>query len=171
MITMQQFLELVEYRITEGSEYGWECYGYDAHCLDSWNGDHDGHSFTIIFDTKTQTVYEVQAHDYANNRAYRYINPDYKTAHDLEASERGVNKNEAWDDLEYVDLETEEDWLQKAEHIFQGWEYDTRVQVPLTLENDELFQLMQLAHEKDVTLNQLVEQILLDEINRRKEEE
>lgn len=171
MITKQQFLELVKYRITEGSEYCWECYGYDAYCLDSWNGDHNGHSFSIIFDTRTQEVYEVQAHDYANNRAYRYVNPAYNAARIAESKERGVDPDEAWDDLRYVDLETEEDWLEKAEHIFEGWEYDTRVEVPLTLENEELFQLMKIAHEKDVTLNQLVEQILLDEINRRKAEE
>ena len=31
MISLKQFMELVEYRITEGSAYTWECYGYDAY--------------------------------------------------------------------------------------------------------------------------------------------
>ena len=77
MITMQQFMDSVNYRITEGSDFGWQCYGPHAYMLDSWNGEQEGYSFTIIFDTKDQTVYEVQAHDYPNNRAYRMINPDF----------------------------------------------------------------------------------------------
>ena len=63
MIDMKEWMELVGYRITEGSDYMWQCYGSNAYALDSWNGDQDGHSFTIIFDTRDQTVYEVQAHD------------------------------------------------------------------------------------------------------------
>jgi hypothetical protein len=77
MITLKEWMELVDYRITEGSDYGWQCYGHDVHMMDSWNGEQDGHSFTVVFDTKTQTVYEVQAHDYVRNRAYRLINPDF----------------------------------------------------------------------------------------------
>lgn len=56
MITLKEFMELVDYRITEGSDYMWSCYGPNAHRLDSWNGDHDGHSVSIIFDTQSQNV-------------------------------------------------------------------------------------------------------------------
>ena len=88
MITLKEWMELVDYRITEGSDYCWDCYGPDAHALDSWNGDQSGHSFCVIFDTKTQVVYEVQAHDYVHNRAYRLINPDFKNQHTDESIER-----------------------------------------------------------------------------------
>lgn len=166
MITLKQFMDIVSYRITEGSEYCWNCYGPDAFCLDSWNGDQDGHSLTIIFDTKTQAVYEVQAHDYQRNRAYRFINPNFKFDHDVESANRGVDADEAWDDLNYVDLEIEEDFLEKARAIVNGDDYDTRVEVPLTLPDDALFRLMQLAHEQDITLNQLIEQLLREHIQR-----
>jgi hypothetical protein len=153
-------MEVVNYRITEGSNYGWQCYGPDAHMLDSWNGSQNGHSFTIIFDTKTQTVYEVQAHDYVHNRAYRVINPDYAKANKKEAKQRGVSRKEAWDDVDYVDLETDEDWLAKAQAIFANEDYDTRVSVPLDIEDDLVFEMMKQAHERDITLNQYVELIL-----------
>lgn len=166
MITLQQFMELTSFRITEGSDYCWGCYGSNAHCLDSWNGEHEGHSLSIIFDTKTQEVYEVQAHDYANSRAYRLINPDYKADFDYESTTRGVNANEAWDDVNYVDLETDEDWIEKAQAIVAGIDYDTRVQVPLTLNDEDLFMLMKMAHEQDITLNQLVENVLREQIER-----
>jgi hypothetical protein len=164
MITLKEWMELVDHRITEGSTYGWHCYGSDAYCLDSWNGDQDGHSLTVIFDTRTQTVYEVQAHDYSRNRAYRLINPDYVTQHSEEASGRGVAKNEAWDDLEYVDLETDGDFMEKAAAIVADQDYDTRVQVPVNFTDDELLQYMKMAHERDITFNQLVEQCLREVI-------
>jgi len=160
MITLKQWMETVNYRVTEGSAYGWKSFGPDAYMLDSWNGDQDGHSFTIIFDTKTQVVYEVQAHDYVHNRAYRVINPDYAKANKKEAKRRNVSRKEAWDDVDYVDLETDEDWLAKAQAIFAGEEYDTRVSVPLDIEDDLVFEMMKQAHEHDITLNQYVELIL-----------
>lgn len=166
MITMQQFMETVEYRITEGSDYQWDCYGHNAYALDSWNGDHDGHSFSIIFDTKTQEVYEVQAHDYKRNRAYRYINPAYKDALLAEANSRGVDAANAWDDLDYVTLETEEDFLNKATAIFDDEEYDTRVQVPVEFTDEELLKYMKMAHERDMTFNQFVEEALKEAIKR-----
>lgn len=160
MISLKQWMETVGYRITEGSDYGWQCYGPNAHMLDSWNGSQDGHSFTIVFDTKTQVVYEVQAHDYVHNRAYRIINPDYAKANKKEAKQRGVSRKEAWDDVNYVDLETDEDWLAKAQAIFANEDYDTRVSVPLDIEDDLVFEMMKQAHERDITLNQYVELIL-----------
>lgn len=160
MITMKEWMELVGYRITEGSAYGWQCYGPDAYALDSWNGEHDGHSFSVIFDTKDQTVYEVQAHDYVHNRAYRMVNPDFAKKMKKEAKRRDVNKDEAWEDVNYVDLDVDDDFIQKCLAIREGEDYDTRVSVPLELEDDQLFDLMKMAHEQDLTLNQLVENIL-----------
>lgn len=160
MITLKEWMEIVDYKITEGSDFGWQCYGKDVHMLDSWNGEQDGHSFTVIFDTKTQTVYEVQAHDYVHNRAYRMINPDFQKKAKKEARKRDVNKNMAWDDVDYVDLEVADDFIQKCLAIKAGEDYDTRVSVPLELDDDILFDLMKMAHEQDITLNQMVEQLL-----------
>jgi hypothetical protein len=160
MITMKEWMELVGYRITEGSDYGWQCYGPNVYQLDSWNGEQDGHSFTIIFDTKDQTVYEVQAHDYVHNRAYRMINEDFAKKMKKEAKRRDVDRNEAWDEVNYVDLEVDDDFIQKCLAIREGEDYDTRVVVPLDLDNDLMFELMKMAHEQDITLNEFVEQLL-----------
>jgi hypothetical protein len=160
MITMKEWMELVNYRITEGSDYGWQCYGPNVYQLDSWNGEQDGHSFTIIFDTRDQTVYEVQAHDYVHNRAYRMINEDYAKKMKKEAKRRDVDRNEAWDEVNYVDLEVDDDFIQKCLAIREGEDYDARVSVPLTLGDDEMFELMKMAHEQDITLNELVERLL-----------
>jgi hypothetical protein len=160
MITMKEWMELVSYRVTEGSAYTWQCYGSDAYALDSWNGDHDGHSFTIVFDTKDQTVYEVQAHDYVHNRAYRMINEDFRKKNKKEAKRRAVNKDEAWEDVDYIDLNVDDDFIQKCLAIAAGEDYDTRVSVPIDISDEDLLQYMKLAHERDVTFNQLVEEAL-----------
>ena len=160
MITMKEWMELVDYKITEGSDFCWNCYGNDAYMLDSWNGEQDGHSFTVIFDTKTQVVYEVQAHDYIHQRAYRMVNDDFRKKLKKEARKRDVDKNTAWDDVNYVDLEVDDDFIQKCLSIKAGEDYDTRVSVPLELDDDMLFDLMKMAHEHDVTLNEMVEVVL-----------
>lgn len=165
MITLKEFMEITNYRITEGSDYGWNCYGPNCYMLDSWNGEQDGHSFTIIFDTKTQEVYEVQAHDYVHNRAYRLINPAYVEAHREAAQHHSALEKQAWDDVNYVDLEVDDDFIQKCLSIREGEDYDTRVSVPIDFTDEELLKYMTLAHERDITFNQLVEEALRAAIN------
>jgi glutaredoxin len=160
MITLKEFMDLVDHRITEGSDFCWECYGPNAYSLSYWNQDHNGHSICIIFDTRTHEVYTVEACDYKHDRAYRLINPDYKTAHNNEAVGRNVDTNQAWDDVDYVDLDVDDDFIQKALAIIAGEDYDTRVQVPVDFTDEELLTYMKLAHERDITFNQLVEEAL-----------
>jgi hypothetical protein len=166
MITLKEWMEIVDYRITEGSDYCWHCYGNDVHMLDSWNGEQDGHSFTVIFDTKDQTVYEVQAHDYVHQRAYRMINPDFQKKNRKEAKKRDIDKDNAWDDVDYVDLDVDDDFIQKCLAIRAGEDYDTRVSVPMEFSDQELLTYMKLAHEQDITFNQLVERALREAIER-----
>ena len=163
---MKEWMELVGYRITEGSDYMWQCYGSNAYALDSWNGEQDGHSFTVIFDTRDQTVYEVQAHDYVHNRAYRMINEDFQKKNRKEAKKRDIDKDNAWDDVNYVDLDVDDDFIQKCLAIRAGEDYDTRVSVPMEFSDEELLTYMKLAHEQDITFNQLVEQALREAIER-----
>ena len=169
MITLKHFMEAVDYKITEGSDYGWQCYGNHAYRLDSWNQDHEGHSVSIVFDTRTHVVYEASAYDYQRNRAYRLINPDFKFGHDDEAAGRGVDSNQAWDDVAYIDLDVDEDFLEKAHAIVLGEDYDTRVQVPVDFTDEELLTYMKLAHERDLTFNQLVEEALREAIAEHRE--
>lgn len=162
MISLQQFFEATKYRITEGSDYGWQCYGSNSHTLSAWNGVQGpgGWSANIVFSTKSQKVYEVEVCDYTNDRAYRLINPKYKERHDAEAGKRDVLANQAWDDVDYIDLDVEADFLEKLAAIVAGEEYDTRVQMQVEFTDAELLQYMTLAHEQDITLNQLIERAL-----------
>jgi hypothetical protein len=162
MITMKEWMELVDYKITEGSDYGWSCYGPNSYTLDSWNGVHGagGYSFSIVFSTKSQKVYEVSMCDYTNNRAYRMINPKNVEKHRKEAESKSVLANQAWDDVDYIDLDVVDDFIQKALAIRAGESYDTRVQVEVDFSDEDLLQYMKMAHERDITFNELVEEAL-----------
>ena len=168
MITVQEFLEIINYRITGGSSYGWQCFGSAARWLDC---EVEGqYSAGIVFDAATQEIYTAEISDYRNDRCYRLINPDYVDAHNAEALERGVDIKQAWDDVKWVDLETDDDWIQKSAAIVAGEEYDTRVIVPIELPDEIAYTLMKMAHEQDITFNQLMENILSDAIAKYGEE-
>lgn len=176
MISIKDFMEAVDYRITEGSEFCWNCWGPNVHRLDSWSGAlggdaTNGYSIGIYFDTQTQVVYCAEAHDYGNNRSYRLMNPLFQEAHDSEAKTRGIDPREAYDEVRFIDLESDADWIEKARAIVQGEEYDTRVTVDIEIDDTDLFQIMQMAHERDMTLNKFVEEILEAEVARLKSQE
>jgi len=153
MLTLKEFMELVDYKITEGSDHFVNVPG--LYMLTCWNGKQDGYSFDIAFDPDdNQRVYLVEANDFKNNRAYRLIDP----ALDVD--------KQAWDEVDYVDLETDDDFIQKALAIKAGEAYDTRVSIPLDLDDELLFELMTKAHAQDITLNHMVELILREVIEK-----
>lgn len=164
MLNLKEWMEVVDYRITEGSTYQWSCYGYNAYSLDSWNGDHDGYSFCVTFDTKDQTVYEVQVCDFKNSRAYRMINPDYQSQYRTELAGRGSD-DVAWEDVAWTDLEVDDDFIQKALAIKTGEDYDTNISVPIDLTDEEMLKYMIMAHERNITFNQFVTEALQNAIN------
>lgn len=162
MTTIKDFMEAVDYKITEGSQYLWKCFGDDAFQISSWNGKYEdgGHSFGLIFDTKTQTVYEIEAHDYKAELSYRWTNPDFVESKKNEAKSRTVDNAVAYDHVEFTELELAEDILEKISCINLGLPYDTRIKIPIELSDEELLTFMKLAHERDITFNQLIEDAL-----------
>lgn len=159
--------EALDHRITGGSEYGWNCWP-NARWLD-YESEY-AHS-SVVFNAETQEVYTAEVNDKADKyKPYRWLNPEYKEAMYSEARTRRIEANQAWDKTMWYDLDVEEDWLEKASAIMRGEDFDTRVQVPLTLGNEEMFRLMTMAHERDITLNKMVEIILQEVIDRNKNE-
>ena len=148
MLTLKDFMESVNYRITESSAYCWHCYGSNAFTMDSWDGNHDGHSVSVTFDTKTQEVYAMEAFT-------------------DEVKARGLD-DEAWDGIQYTTLETDEDMLAKMRAIVAGEDYDTRVKVPVEMDEADLMKLFKMAHEADVTFNEFVGALLRDVMTNEK---
>ena len=166
MLDMKEWMELVDYKITEGDTYGWSCFGPNSYQLSSWNGIHGagGYSFNIVFSTKSHKVYSVEVCDFTNDRAYRMINPEYVKKHEKEAEKRGVD-NMAWDDVEFIDLEVDEDFIQKALAIKAGEDYSTDISVPIDLPDGLLLEAALNAHRQDITLNEYINNALREMIN------
>ena len=151
----------LNHKIVGGSEYGWNCYP-TARMLDY---ESDFAYVSVIYSTETQEIYEADVSIKTeaweeDQRPYRWLNPEYKDIMITEAKSRNVKWKRAWDDVKWVDLETEEDFLEKAKAIFNGLEHDKRIQVPLDLDDDVMLRLCMEAHKRDITLNQMVEEIL-----------
>ena len=160
-MNLRQVNDITQHHIVSGSEYLWSCYP-DPHTLDYEN---EFASLSVVFNKKTQEVYEAnvcfETGPLRDARPYRWLNPEYKDTMISEAKKRNVKWKKAWDDVKWVELEVEEDFLHKAENIFNGHsDFDKRIQVPVDLEDEVLFKLCMEAHKRDITLNQLVEEVL-----------
>lgn len=165
-----QVNEAMDHKITSGSEHGWTCWD-DARYLDY---ESDYAHVSVVYNTKTQTVYQAEVsvkRDMwsTDSRPYRWLNPLTKDAYMVEASTRNIDPNQAWDDVKWLDLETPEDFLEKATSMFNGDEWDERIVVPLDLEDDLILHLAMEAHKRDITLNKMVEVVLQEAIDRHKE--
>lgn len=164
--------EALQHKIVSGSEYQWNCFP-DARFLDY---ESDYAHFTVLYSTTTQTVYQADASIKRDmwaqdEKPYRWTHPMFKDAYLNEAKERNVDPNQAWDDVNWVELDVAEDWLEKATSMFNGEEWDDRVQVPLDLSDDLILQLAMEAHKRDITLNKMVEIVLQEAIERHRNDD
>ena len=158
MLTLALINNALDHRITDGSEYTWSCYGENARYLDFET--EYGHA-AVIFDTKDQTVYEATVEMKGSEmRPYRWLNPVYAGKMQAEAVFRGIDDRFAWDDVRWVDLDVADDLLQKAAAIINGEPFDDRVQIEIELADQEFIMLSRLAHEQDITLNEMVTRLL-----------
>ena len=155
---LQEFIESIGYKITGGDEFLWKCYGPNARSIEC--EDWEQHSISCIYDTDTQEVYEMSACDYVNERAYKYINPDWLDSYNEDALKHGITDDTAWDDVEYTRLDVTSDMYEKIEGIMSGEDYDTRVTIPLDMSDKDALKLMTMAHEADMTFNKYIEQLL-----------
>jgi hypothetical protein len=161
---LKDFLEATNYKISGGSEFQWSCFGENARYLDSDHlpGSDSDYSISAVFDSIDQTVYLIEAWDFINDREYRWINPDFKFGFEDESSTRHIDSRVSADNRTFIDLEVVEDIFEKINAIVAGEEYDTRIQVPITFDDADLLKYLKLAHELDITFNQLVERAIIE---------
>ena len=158
---LSQINDITDHRIFGGSEYVWTCYP-NARMLDY---ESDFAYVSVIYSTVTQEIYETEVSVKSENwdeepKPYRWLNPEYKDIMIDESTQKKVDWRQAWDTVNWVDLESEEDFLEKAKAIFNGEDFDERILVPVDLDNDTLMALCMQAHKRDITLNGLIDEIL-----------
>ena len=166
---IKQINEVLDHKITTGSEYTWNCYP-DARFLEY---ESDYAHVSVIFSTINQEVYEaeicIKRDAYKEDmRPYRWLNPDTKDAMIDEAKKRKVKYRKAWDDVKYIDLDLEVDFLEKAKAIFNGLDFDTRVLMEVDLDDETLLKLAVEAHKRDITINKYIEEVLQQFLDTKK---
>lgn len=169
MTILKEYLEAIEYKVSEGSDFGWKCFGENARYLECHgpilNQDYSIHA---VFDSVNQFVYAIEAWDYRNDRTYRWIDPAFQKAHRKEAKKHNVDPDETFDGNKYIDLDVPEDIFEKINAMVNNREYDSRIKVPVDFSDEELLQYMKIAHEMDITFNELVERALKEAIDDHK---
>ena len=168
-MNLKQLNQTLDHKITNGSEYQWNCYP-DARFLEY---ESDFAHVSVIFNTTNQIVYEVEISIKRDAwpedmRPYRWLNPDTKDIMIAEAKQRNIKYRKAWDDVKYIDLDLEVDFLEKAKAIFNGEPFDTRIQMEVDLDDETLLKLAVEAHKRDITINKYIEEVLQAFIDKEK---
>lgn len=151
--TLKQFLELMEYKTNDNSEYFDATLGEKLWCSSYWNEKHGdgGYSFQCIHNQDTLEVVQLEAHDYTRERSYRW-NPEHL---------RSTRTDEfAYDRVRFIDLEVVEDYVEKVVGIRSGLKYDSRVTIPVDFTDTEFLFIARAAHQEDVTINKFIENAL-----------
>jgi hypothetical protein len=118
MLTLKQFMDLTQYRVTETAEYQWQCYGEHALIVDYWN-EVDDYTISIVYDTNTQIIYEACAYNYKEDKAYRLFNPLFQTDYLDEAAYRGIDCT-AYDEVAFTNVKNTESFITLTEE-FTKW--------------------------------------------------
>jgi hypothetical protein len=157
--------QVTQSRLTGGSDYMWKCWP-DARFAEYEYETPDGTIYcSAVFNTLTQEVYEVNLSDGADlNLHHRWLNPLYSKAYRKEAKKRGIDADKAWDDVMWIDLPESEMLAKIAKYFTGNGEVSKDVprvsEVEVDLTDAEILRLALQAHRRNITINQLVTEIL-----------
>lgn len=156
---IEKWMKAVQFNVSEGWTYGWDCFSKDTHALSATSNDWES---TLIFDRTTKEVFLCEVLDMKNARSYRYFfTEEHQKAHKayIERLSRAF-KDVDYNDKPWITLDVEEDFFDKLTAIVKGEEYDARVEMPLNLTDEEFLLVAKQAHQLDITINQYIERVL-----------
>lgn len=121
-MNLMEVLLATKDRSAGSDKYMWECFGTDAHIMDF--KDTDGSVYaSAVFDIRTQTVYSINVEVPGYPQAFLWLAEDTKKAYYAECSEREIDPNIAWDNVNFTHVVTEELILQYLKDVGEGY-YD-----------------------------------------------
>lgn len=162
---LSEIVQAAKFKITEGSEFLWNCFGNNARYLDfSTKIGNSGAS--CVFDADTQQVYKVEIYS-SNNKWYRWIDEDFIQAIKKESAVRDVDFSQALDDTQWIELDNVEDVFRKTTQVIESGICDDDVTITLDLDRDLLLELSLMAHERNITLNTLIVEVIQNAVDYR----
>lgn len=153
------------HRIVDGSEFLWNCWP-NARYIDY---ECDWAYGSVVFSSGNGMIFEATVNwkdDQRSGGPYRWFNPSWRSQYVTEAQRRNVAVNVAWDDVKWIDVEEWDDFARKAGAMFSGEQPDERISVSIDIPDELILQLAMEAHNRDITLNQLINQVLSEQLER-----
>ena len=160
-------LSKIEYNVGEVSEFLWKSLG-DCRIW-AFNNINNEEVGTFVVN-KFGDVLNLEIFHTLDDEAtvcYRWIQENHREEYlkeDLENS-FGFNEDEK---TKFIDLDEEEDCLEKLKAIVNLEDFDSRISVVIDIDDSDFIQISKMAHNADITFNQQVNLILasfVDEAN------
>ena len=164
MNTLLDFLKAIDYKITDCTDYCWDCYGDGIRSMDSYNLGLN--ECSALFAKNGGEIRELTMHDYENLRSYRWTDPKFEQARKDEALSIGADDTTAYDGVNFIELEMIEDMFEKMEAVTKGEKYDTRIMIPLDMTEQEFLEVARAAHALDITINAFFEMAIKEAIRK-----
>lgn len=171
-------MKAAQFKISEGAEYGWDCFGDkdEIYNLDFSEtlGSFDTNSASAVFNRRTGKVYELTAFDRADN-CFRWIDPEHENVVKEEYVKRNLNFDLAYDSVEFINVNSEETILEileililnpdASEYLAPYLEQEDSI-ITISMTETELALISKAAHLKNMTLNQFMIEAVKDKLKR-----
>lgn len=165
-MNLSEIIKITNFKMNEENiPFLWNCFGKNARILD-FNSNNLSYSVSCVFDSETQKIYEVNICS-SDSKYYRWIDENFIEIVKKEYCDKNIDFKKATDELNWIDLDNTEDVLRKVTQVIENGVCDEYVVINLDLEKDVIFNLSMLAHEKNITLNEMIVEILRKEMNKK----
>jgi hypothetical protein len=153
MIKLNDFLNITEYETGHLEVVNQQdVYGKTAISLEVYGVGFN--KLICVYDIVSQEVLEIIAEDDAARKSYVWQTSDIK----------GLGNYRDY----LIELEAEEDVLEKAEAIFNGVPYDSRIVIPLDIKDEDFLMYAKAAHKLDITINEFMEKAIQEMVEKYK---
>jgi hypothetical protein len=156
---LKKILKLFDYKISDGSEFQWGCFGPNARYLDFNSDTCIQNSVSVLYDTITTKVYQMDFCCESVEGVYTWVDPKYEVAHARECLRRGIEGNK-------YQCYSKESFLTMALDAYHGRTPDTdlALDVDVDLSAGDIHQLHLIAESKGITFDELVNEVLAQEL-------
>lgn len=100
-MNIHEVLAAGQNRIQGGCPYLWACFGGSAHYVLLGQGEPSPQHVACVFDRDSGIVYALELFDETKGRAWHWVNELWIEPYLTECSERGVDPDEAYDDVQF----------------------------------------------------------------------
>lgn len=161
MVRLEDVMKVACYNVCEGSDFLPSCYGVGLKLFEFAAVDEDEEAVSCIFDPKTQIVHEITF--IAGDVPVKWVSPEFRVKNS-ESKTKDGSRDFAWEGVPWTDMQDLQEILGLINDYYKGYENE---QLLISVTPEIELALFKLAHRKDMTVNQVVEDILTKELGKK----